>query len=130
MIQIPVQTNQIATSFVISNKAYYHIDIIVANMELFPTKETFYDEEAAEETKGGAYEAIIPANAPVTLTWNNLTVKTRPMVSKDQKTLIDELNGSITGGFWAVMGSSGSGEFLIMIRCKLFYSSPNLDLIK
>ena len=48
-----------------------------------------------------------PLNSPVVLSWQNLTVAT---TTATPKVLLDNISGSITGGFWAIMGASGGGD--------------------
>ena len=50
------------------------------------------------------------AKAPAVLTWKDLTVTAQIKNSKEPKVLINGVNGSITGGMWAIMGPSGSGK--------------------
>ena len=57
------------------------------------------------------YEPIYRDNSPVCLSWENLTVKTKPKKGQPEgKVLLDNLSGMITGGLWAIMGPSGSGD--------------------
>ena len=57
----------------------------------------------------GLYKPKAPEKAPVILSWENLTVKTKPR-NGVQKALLKGIGGSITGGLWAIMGPSGSGK--------------------
>eukprot|EP01041_Mallomonas_annulata_P006045 gene6045-12187_t len=50
------------------------------------------------------------AKAPAVLTWCDLTVTAHVKGSPEPKMLINHINGSITGGLWAIMGPSGSGK--------------------
>lgn len=63
-----------------------------------------------DSNKGDLYRPIRPETAPVTLTWKDLVVTTKVSKSKVQKQLLNNISGSITGGLWAIMGSSGSGK--------------------
>jgi len=49
---------------------------------------------------------------PTILSWSNLTVSTRK--SGITKHLLDDVNGTISGGLWAIMGSSGSGKTTLL----------------
>ena len=42
-----------------------------------------------------------PENAPAILTYSNINVSTK---TTPTKTLLNNVHGSITGGFWAIMG--------------------------
>lgn len=69
-----------------------------------------------EEGDGGAghienYKAISPKNAPAILCWKNLTVT---VPSANNKVLLHGISGCITGGFWAIMGSSGGGKTTLL----------------
>jgi hypothetical protein len=45
--------------------------------------------------------------APVVLTWHDVCVRVNIKGAED-KLLINHIDGAITGGMWAIMGSSGS----------------------
>lgn len=66
-------------------------------------------------------EPISPENAPSVLSWRDLVVTTKVSKAKVQKQLLNNLSGSITGGLWAIMGSSGSGKttFLSCLAMRL-----------
>ena len=57
----------------------------------------------------GVYKPKAPENAPVVISWEKLTVSTKPR-NGVMKTLLKGVQGSITGGLWAIMGPSGSGK--------------------
>jgi hypothetical protein len=84
------------------------------SLELVPTSdrdiESFADLENRSESKVD-YDVVNVANAPVKLQWKNLGVKTRSVKESLQYSLLSDVSGSITGGFWAIMGASGSGTF-------------------
>ena len=63
----------------------------------------------------GEFTAVTPADAPAVLTWNNLSVSTKPSRGKLPKSIINNINGAITGGLWGIMGASGNHFFLIHI---------------
>lgn len=78
---------------------------------------TFFDNSieladmGRKESISFGYEPIYRDNAPVCLSWENLTVKTKPKKNHPEgKVLLDNLSGMITGGLWAIMGPSGSGK--------------------
>jgi ABC-type multidrug transport system ATPase subunit len=74
-----------------------------------------YDEHSDDEekhTKGEVqphmYKPVAPANAPVRLSWKNLTIRSKK--NPDMRPIINDISGTICGGLWAIMGSSGSGK--------------------
>eukprot|EP01035_Chromulina_nebulosa_P019214 gene19214-25065_t len=75
------------------------------------------------------YRPITPENAPVSLSWRNLIVATKSNKAKVQKQLLNNLSGNITGGFWSIMGSSGSGKttFLSALALRLDTFRMNLS---
>ncbi len=66
-------------------------------------------ENVVETVSNIGYESIDPSNAPACLSWSNLIVSTNPR-GKEPKYLLKCVSGQITGGLWAIMGSSGSGK--------------------
>ncbi len=63
---------------------------------------------AAESRKRSmTFSPETPENSPSVLTFENISVATK---TKPVKQLLRGLNGSITGGFWAIMGPSGGGK--------------------
>jgi ATP-binding cassette subfamily G (WHITE) protein 2 len=69
----------------------------------------------------GIFAAISPSDAPAVLTWNNVSVSTRPRRGREPKTILNNMNGCIGGGLWAIMGASGSGKttFLSVLSLRL-----------
>lgn len=61
------------------------------------------------------YAAVCPANAPTKLSFKNLSVFTTAK-NKDgkRKCILNNLEGCIGGGLWAVMGPSGSGKTTLL----------------
>jgi hypothetical protein len=49
------------------------------------------------------YVPVQPDNTPAVLTYSNVSVTTR---TNPAKVLLNNVHGSITGGFWAIMGKS------------------------
>ena len=66
------------------------------------------------------------AKAPAVLTWKDLTVTAQIKNSKEPKVLINGMNGSITGGMWAIMGPSGSGK--VSLSFNILYNLTNILL--
>jgi ABC-type multidrug transport system ATPase subunit len=60
----------------------------------------------------------------VTLTWHNLTV----ISTQHKKILLDNVSGCITGGFWAVMGSSGGGKTTLLSTLSLRIASSSIEV--
>lgn len=54
----------------------------------------------------------INEKAPAVLTWKNLTVSVTK--NKITKNLLNGISGTINGGFWAIMGSSGGGKTTLL----------------
>jgi ABC-type bacteriocin/lantibiotic exporter with double-glycine peptidase domain len=77
------------------------------SVELVPTTDgdATYDQEG--QVVGSEYKCV---NSPVNLSWSNVSVYTKSLKGELGKPLIDNLSGTISGGFWAIMGSSGSGK--------------------
>ena len=80
------------------------------SVELSPITDAdaVYDQEG--QMVGSGYESV-SVMSPVILSWSNVSVFTKSFRSENSKPLIDNLSGTISGGFWAIMGSSGSGQF-------------------
>lgn len=49
------------------------------------------------------YSALRPENAPTILTFSDVSVFSK----RAERPILDKLSGTISGGFWAIMGSSG-----------------------
>ncbi len=65
-----------------------------------------------------------PENAPTVLTFTDLVVS----VKKKDKVLIDHVSGSITGGFWAIMGASGSGKTTLLSTLSLRLDTKYMNI--
>jgi ATP-binding cassette subfamily G (WHITE) protein 2 len=59
------------------------------------------------------------------LTFSNLKVVTK---NKPSKTLLNEVSGSITGGFWAIMGASGGGKTTLLSTLSLRLDPNYMDI--
>lgn len=66
-----------------------------------------------------------PANAPVVLVWKDLTVRTR---TQPPKTLLHNISGSVTGGFWAIMGASGGGKTTLLSTVSLRLDQSKMEV--
>ena len=63
------------------------------------------------------FSAVAPDNAPTCLAWENLTVTVT--VNNATKVLLNNIKGTISGGFWAIMGSSGGGKTTLLSTLSL-----------
>lgn len=67
-------------------------------------------EGGSEGSDDGNYDAVIPERSPAVLSWENLTITAKAkQKGGETKILLNNLTGTVTGGVWAIMGSSGSG---------------------
>jgi ATP-binding cassette subfamily G (WHITE) protein 2 len=55
-------------------------------------------------------------NSPTILTFSNIRVSTK---TGNKKVLLHDVSGTITGGFWAIMGSSGGGKTTLLSTLSL-----------
>jgi ATP-binding cassette, subfamily G (WHITE), member 2 len=62
------------------------------------------------------FSPAIPNNSPTVLTFSNIIVSTK---GKKPKVLLNNISGNITGGFWAIMGSSGGGKTTLLSTLSL-----------
>jgi ATP-binding cassette subfamily G (WHITE) protein 2 len=72
------------------------------------------------------FSPIPVENAPTVLTFSNIIVTLR--TTTPPKILLNDLSGSIPGGFWAIMGSSGSGKTLLLSALSLRLDTKVLDM--
>jgi ABC-type multidrug transport system fused ATPase/permease subunit len=63
------------------------------------------------------FKAENPDNAPSILSFKNITVSVGKEPTK--KILLNNISGSITGGFWAIMGASGGGKTTLLSTLSL-----------
>lgn len=80
---------------------------------------------ASGRNRAFTFSAAAPENAPVVLVWKDLTVKTR---TNPPKTLLHGISGAITGGFWAIMGSSGGGKTTLLSTISLRLDPAKIDV--
>eukprot|EP00597_Dinobryon_sp_UTEXLB2267_P005220 CAMPEP_0170078388 /NCGR_PEP_ID=MMETSP0019_2-20121128/14987_1 /TAXON_ID=98059 /ORGANISM="Dinobryon sp., Strain UTEXLB2267" /LENGTH=661 /DNA_ID=CAMNT_0010291231 /DNA_START=84 /DNA_END=2069 /DNA_ORIENTATION=- len=69
--------------------------------------ETYSDE-------AGTFASFSPPSAPAILSWKNLSVTTMAKRNIPSKTIIDNVDGCISGGLWGIMGASGSGKTTLL----------------
>ena len=67
--------------------------------------------------RGLTFSPDAPENAPTVLAWKDLTVSVKQ--GANTKTLLDNISGTITGGFWAIMGASGGGKTTLLSTLSL-----------
>jgi ABC-type multidrug transport system ATPase subunit len=53
-------------------------------------------------------------SAPAVLSWNNVSVSTKPKRGKPVKYIINNIRGCVSGGLWGIMGASGSGKTTLL----------------
>jgi len=65
-----------------------------------------------------SFTPLETAESQAVLTWKHLTVRSKRDPSKQ---LLKDVSGSITGGFWSLMGPSGSGKSTLVntLACRL-----------
>jgi ATP-binding cassette subfamily G (WHITE) protein 2 len=66
-----------------------------------------------------------PENSPTILTFTGLSVATK---STPPKVLLKNINGSITGGLWGIMGASGSGKTTLLSALSLRLDPRFMDI--
>jgi ABC-type multidrug transport system ATPase subunit len=76
-------------------------------------------------TRAPTFSPHIPDNAPTVLTFSNITVTTK---NAKKSVLLDDCSGSITGGFWAVMGASGGGKTTLLSTLSLRLDAHYMDI--
>jgi ABC-type multidrug transport system fused ATPase/permease subunit len=72
------------------------------------------------------YSPWTPDNSPAILTWKNLNVSTK---TTPPKTLLHNVSGTITGGFWAIMGASGGGKTSLLLTLSLRLDTSKIDIV-
>ena len=87
------------------------------------------------DTKG-EYAPISPPNAPVIMTWSNVSVYTlsRLQVSQGfqmskEKALLNNISGCITGGLWGIMGPSGGGKTTLLSVLSLRLDTQRMRVV-
>ena len=87
------------------------------------TLDEFIDEKCV-------FSAVAPRDAPAVLTWNNVSVSTKPARGKATKAIINNINGCISGGLWGIMGASGifhrRDQHFLHHLCSDFYHEKNI----
>ncbi len=65
------------------------------------------------------------ATSPTVLTFNHITVTTR---AKPHRVLLNDISGSITGGYWAILGASGGGKTTLLSTLSLRLDPAYMDI--
>jgi ATP-binding cassette subfamily G (WHITE) protein 2 len=81
--------------------------------------------EAIAREHFSTFSPSVPDNTPTVLTFSNITVATR---TKPQKILLNNVSGSITGGFWAIMGGSGGGKTTLLSTLSLRLDTSYMEI--
>lgn len=89
-------------------------------------RSTSGESESLSRQRAPTYSPVALDNAPTVLTFSNLSVTLR--TTKPPKVLLNNLSGSIPGGFWGIMGSSGSGKTLLLSALSLRLDTKVLHL--
>jgi ATP-binding cassette subfamily G (WHITE) protein 2 len=66
-----------------------------------------------------------PDNAPAVLTWKDIVVSTK---TNPTKVLLNHISGTITGGFWAILGPSGGGKTTLLSTLSLRLDRNKMDV--
>ncbi len=82
-------------------------------------------EEGSARVRAVTYSPEAPGNAPTILSFSNITVTTK---NAKKAVLLDDCSGSITGGFWAIMGASGGGKTTLLSTLSLRLDTKYMDI--
>jgi ABC-type multidrug transport system ATPase subunit len=82
-------------------------------------------ESGFNRDRAPTFSPHIPENAPTVLTFSNITVTTK---TAKKTVLLDDCSGSITGGFWAIMGASGGGKTTLLSTLSLRLDTNYMDI--
>ena len=86
-----------------------------------------YRQGSFSRNRAMTFSPDAPANAPTILVWDHLTVTTQ-IKGGGTKTLIDDISGAITGGFWAIMGPSGGGKTTLLSTLSLRLDPSKMNI--
>jgi len=93
----------------------------------YPLSETTASEvEMGSRLRAETFSPLSPAGAPVVLAWKDLVVKVKK--GGKEKNLLNNISGSITGGFWAIMGASGGGKTTLLSTLSLRLNVPGMHI--
>ena len=79
----------------------------------------------ALRSRSMTFSPKVPENSPIILSWSNMTVSTK---KEPKKVLLDNISGSVTGGFWAIMGASGGGKTTLLSTLSLRLDTNVIDV--
>eukprot|EP01031_Cornospumella_fuschlensis_P031589 gene31589-38177_t len=78
-----------------------------------------------QRNRAPTFSPVAPDQSPTVLSFTNITVRTR---NKPKKILLDNVSGSITGGFWAIMGASGGGKTTLLSTLSLRLDTNYMEI--
>lgn len=82
-------------------------------------------EAPAGRTRTPTYSPQTPDNSPTVLTFHNINVLSK---ANPPKNILTNVSGSITGGFWAIMGASGGGKTTLLSTLSLRLDPTYMDI--
>mmetsp|Transcript_1941 Transcript_1941/g.2026 ORF Transcript_1941/g.2026 Transcript_1941/m.2026 type:complete len:693 (-) Transcript_1941:52-2130(-) len=85
-----------------------------------------HDADDIEKNRVASISPHAPQNAPVVLSFQDLYVTTGP--NRSGKILLHGVSGSITGGFWAIMGASGGGKTTLLSALSLRLDTKKMNI--
>ena len=84
----------------------------------------------------GEFTPVTPADAPVVMTWSAISVYTisRLQISQgfkfsQEKALLNNISGTITGGLWGIMGPSGGGKTTLLSVLSLRLDTQRMRVV-
>lgn len=80
-------------------------------------KDASFDETCRKRAL--TYSPISPENSPAVLTFTDITVIAK---NKNRPVLLEKCSGSITGGFWAIMGASGINFSILLFSVVILFA--------
>jgi ATP-binding cassette subfamily G (WHITE) protein 2 len=83
------------------------------------------NEDSTRMNRAMTFSPALPENTPTVLTFTNISVATK---TKPVKILLNDISGSITGGFWAIMGASGGGKTTLLSTLSLRLDTNYMDI--
>ena len=71
---------------------------------------------------------IVHVTAPAVLSFDNVSVSTKPKRGKPIKYIINKIRGCISGGLWGIMGASGSGKTTLLSVLSLRLDTHRMEI--
>ena len=72
--------------------------------------------------------SIVHVTAPAVLSFDNVSVSTKPKRGKPTKFIINKIQGCICGGLWGIMGASGSGKTTLLSVLSLRLDTHRMEI--